>query len=823
MSAPTVAVVAIALNSTGLFQLLEWATLDLFFQLRPSEPIDPRIVIVTIDESDITKIGQWPIPDAVLAEAIENIKQQQPKVIGMDLYRDLPVEPGHAELVQVFESTPNLIGVEKVVGGKVAAPEKLQELNQVAIADLVIDKDGKVRRGLLSVKPQNQSTRLSLAATVSLRVLESQGISLEMVDAQQNHLGLGKAVFIPLRGNEGGYINVDAGGYQILINYRGAEENFKTVSMTEVLENDIPPDLMRDRIVLIGGIAESLNDLFFTPFSGRNSQSPQRTPGVVIHANVISQILSGALEARPFITFLPERFEWLWTVICSLAGASISYGLLQTKRFKPNLSLKWAIVVIWIGAGSSGLMGASYLAFLNSYWIPVVAPIVGLIGSSVAMAAYYSRGVQRESERRLAQFLEAMPVGIAVLDAGGKPYYTNKTAEELLGKGVVRSANPQRLAEVYQYYLAGTDSLYPWESLPIIRALKGETSTADDIEIHRSDRPSIPIEAWGTPIYDENGNISYALVAFQDITERKQAEADRERFTKELFALNADLEKALDAEFELTDAYGRFVPHEFLHFLGYESIVAVKLGEAVEMEMSILFSDIRDFTTLSESMTPQENFKFINSYLSCMEPAIGEHRGFIDKYIGDAIMALFGEGADNAVKAAIAMLQRLHKYNLERQQQGESPIKIGIGINTGSLMLGTVGGPKRMDGTVISDAVNLASRIEGLTKNYGLSLLISDRTFYSLQNSNHYNIRLIDRVKVKGKSETVSVFEVFDADPIELREGKLITQSIFEEALLHYSHQHYAEAHRLFQKCLRINPGDSVARIYLDRTQHYRF
>ncbi|MCZ0900498.1 adenylate/guanylate cyclase domain-containing protein, partial [Microcoleus sp. HI-ES] len=172
---------------------------------------------------------------------------------------------------------------------------------------------------------------------------------------------------------------------------------------------------------------------------------------------------------------------------------------------------------------------------------------------------------------------------------------------------------------------------------------------------------------------------------------------------------------------QLNKAYERFIPHQFLQFLEKSSIIDVELGDQVQLEMSVLFSDIRDFTTLSETMTPEDNFKFINSYLSRMEPVINENNGFIDKYIGDAIMALFSGEADNAVKAGIAMLHRLAEYNEYCANAGCAPIQIGIGINTGSLMLGTVGGPNRMDGTVISDAVNLASRVESLTKNYGVS------------------------------------------------------------------------------------------------------
>ncbi|MEG4519738.1 MULTISPECIES: AAA family ATPase [unclassified Microcoleus] len=270
---------------------------------------------------------------------------------------------------------------------------------------------------------------------------------------------------------------------------------------------------------------------------------------------------------------------------------------------------------------------------------------------------------------------------------------------------------------------------------------------------------------------------------------------------------------------QLNKAYERFVPHQFLQFLEKSSIIDVELGDQVQLEMSVLFSDIRNFTTLSETMTPEDNFKFINSYLSRMEPVINQNHGFIDKYIGDAIMALFSGEADNAVKAGIAMLHRLVEYNEYCANAGCARIQIGIGINTGSLMLGTVGGPNRMDGTVISDAVNLASRVESLTKNYGVSLLITQPTYTRLKNPSQYTIRTLDTVKVKGKSEAVTIYEVFDADPPEIKQAKLATLELFAEARTLYSEGKLFEAARLFSECWRQNPGDRVAKMYWERCE----
>jgi len=367
----------------------------------------------------------------------------------------------------------------------------------------------------------------------------------------------------------------------------------------------------------------------------------------------------------------------------------------------------------------------------------------------------------RENETRLSQFLEAMPVGIMVLKPSGTPYYINQKAQQLLGKGVAADATREQLTEVYQLYTADTSQPYPVDKMPGVRALNGESSTVNDIEISQTDKV-VPLEVWGTPIYDNQSNIAYGIAAFQDITERKKAETERIRFTDQLFQINK--------------AYERFLPSQFLQLLEKSSILDVQLGDRVQLEMSVLFSDIRDFTTISEKMTPEENFQFINAYLSRMESAIIENNGFIDKYIGDAIMALFSGNPDNAVNASIVMLHQLQIYNQERVNSGEAPIKIGIGINTGNLMLGTVGGQNRMDTTVISDAVNLASRVEGLTKTYGVALLITQQTFNKLANPSNYAIRMIAKISVKGKVNLSTIYEIFDADIPETKRGKLATK-----------------------------------------------
>lgn len=408
----------------------------------------------------------------------------------------------------------------------------------------------------------------------------------------------------------------------------------------------------------------------------------------------------------------------------------------------------------------------------------------------------------REKERRLNQFLEAMPIGVSVHDPIGKMTYANHKAKELLGLDVLPDTNIEKLSDTFSLYRAKTQELYPPEQLPIVRSLAGETVQADDIEIRNSER-LVSLEVSTTPIRDETGKVSQAISTFQDISDRKKAEAEREQYTQELYKLN--------------EAFSQFVPRQFLQSLARKNIAEIQLGESVEKKMSILFADIRSFTTLSEQMTPEDTFKFINGYLRRMEPAIIDNGGFIDKYIGDAIMALFEGSADGAVKAGVTMLNTLADYNVNRQRSNRQPIKIGIGINTGNLMLGTVGGNSRIDTTVIGDAVNLSARLQELTKVYQTPLLISHNTLASLEEPMKYALRAIAQAQVRGKAQTVGVFEVFETDPAAQKQAKLETKPIFEAALVHHYTGAMEKAKSLFNQCLQKNPSDRVSQIYLQR------
>lgn len=396
ITVPITSALVIGLRWLSLLQPLEWAALDVFFQLRPLEPRDERIVIVGIGEADIQKWRERklanlsPLSDQILANLLNKIKQQKPRVIGLDLYRDIPENPGHEELVKVFKSTPNLIGVQKVIGdknSKVAPPPELDQLDQVSAVDVVVDGDNVLRRGMLYLTTDKNKTIRSLGLTVAEIYLQEQGIT-----SKPNSRGFTKfngTVLKPFDSNDGGYVWADAGGDQILLNYRGPANSFLKVSLTDVLENRIAPGLMRDRIVLVGIDAESLNDFFSTPYSEGSGTSPIQTSGVEIHANLTSQILSSVLNNRPLITVWGEQEEEFLIVFWSGIIAIVAWRWRNTSDAK-NFSKKFLYrLMLSVLLATSLLISVSYLVFvLDGLWIPVVPPLLALYSSATVITGY---------------------------------------------------------------------------------------------------------------------------------------------------------------------------------------------------------------------------------------------------------------------------------------------------------------------------------------------------------------------------------------------------------------------------------------------------
>ena len=287
------------------------------------------------------------------------------------------------------------------------------------------------------------------------------------------------------------------------------------------------------------------------------------------------------------------------------------------------------------------------------------------------------------------------------------------------------------------------------------------------------------------------------------------------RFAKSFAAVDALSTNLIKTNIALR----KFVPAEFLLFLKKKEITEVRLGDAIQREMTVLFSDIRSFTELSEKMSPDDNFRFINSYLKRVGPLVSKNNGFIDKYIGDAVMALFPDKPAEAVSSAVEMQEGVRQFNEKRRSQGLDPIRIGIGIHVGKLMLGTIGVEERMDSTVISDAVNVAARMEGLTRLYGSYVLVSEAVHAKI--GSVFETRLLGRVQVKGKSESVNVYELLDADPEELRKRKIELCDEFEQALELYRKSDFVRAGAIFSKHAEMVQDDTAASLYAKRCADY--
>ena len=276
---------------------------------------------------------------------------------------------------------------------------------------------------------------------------------------------------------------------------------------------------------------------------------------------------------------------------------------------------------------------------------------------------------------------------------------------------------------------------------------------------------------------------------------------------------------ALLQSLSLRDALKRFVPFEFIDLLEKKSIQEIQTSDHVSVNMHVMFTDLRNFTLMAETIGPEAVYMLLNEYLAVMEPQITSSGGFISQYAGDAIMALFNAEADHAVESSIHMFMALAALNERRVNRGDEALQIGIGINSGRLLLGAVGSKKRLDTNVVGDAANLASRVEGMTKVYGAKVLISGNTYSQLIDPTKFNFRELDRVIVAGKTEPVLVYELLDVDSERLREQKHNSKQVFAEGLQCYRTGNFQAARLLFANCLVKSPLDEAAALYISRCE----
>lgn len=359
----------VGIRRLEVLQPLELMSFDQMVRLQPDAGQDPRLLVVGITDVDIQAQKRWPISDKTLAQLLAQLQQYRPKVIGLDLYRDVPQPPGKTELLKQLQA-PNVITITKLsddTGNEVKAPPGVPE-KRIGFNDLVLDPDGVVRRNFMYASVEKERF-YSLSLRLSLSFLNSQQV------IAGKHLELSKKSFVPLEADSGGYQNIDALGYQVLLNYRSPTVA-KQVTLTEVLNGELNPDWVKDKIVLIGTTAPSIKDVFFTPYNPADNKAAV-TPGVLVHAQMVSQILSTVLDNRPLFWF----WSW-WGEIFWVWGWSFVGGLLAWRIQRPLL----LIVVTTVGVGI--LFGISFGLFMLAGWIPLVPTAMALVGTVGATVVY---------------------------------------------------------------------------------------------------------------------------------------------------------------------------------------------------------------------------------------------------------------------------------------------------------------------------------------------------------------------------------------------------------------------------------------------------
>ncbi|MGI0487468.1 CHASE2 domain-containing protein [Pantanalinema rosaneae CENA516] len=484
ITAPIVVGILMLLRLAGALQPMELAALDWGFRSHPTSPVDERIVIIGITEADMQATGNWPMTDRQLAQLLTSVKQQQPRLIGLDLYRNFAISPGTEELEQLFASTPNLIGIQKVVGNEYGAivppPPALQALDQpddprIGANDLLPDADSKIRRSLLSLRrDENSPLVLGFGTLLALKYLEAEEIDLAPIEPVADHpdqYRLGYATLMPWQENDGGYVRASTGGYQLLMwsNLRYLGQRFETVSMTNVLTGKISPTLLRDRIVLIGVIAESAGDYFYIPYKESFfSNSFQRAAGVEIHADTASQILRAATEGHPLIRSWADPIEGIWILLWATIGATITWAnrykthtpLLSHSRGLGRLMPKKRLFStgLSIVSLSAALVIGSYQALLQGWWIPVIPPLLALSTTAIAITAYMARSAagMRQTFGRyvtdevVANILET-PAGLKL---GGETRKVTILISDLRGfSALSERLSPEKAVRLINFYL----------------------------------------------------------------------------------------------------------------------------------------------------------------------------------------------------------------------------------------------------------------------------------------------------------------------------------------------------------------------------------
>lgn len=421
----------IGARSLGLWQFLELRLLDVFMQLSVPEAPDSRIVLVAIDETTIRQAGTYPLPDSLLADLLQRIQQSQPRAIGLDIFRDLPVEPGHGELTTVLQAADNLIGIEKALFPTVSPPPSLPP-DRVGITDSFLDPDGRQRHIILGTRTPGGTNafKFSFALRVAQLYLETEGIHLANGTADPTAMRFGTVEIPRLHPNFGGYVggNAPAGTVQALINFRRGPQPFQVLRAEALLAGNFDPGMLRDRIVLLGVTAPSVPDRSSAAATSVIDREAAWVYGLEVQAHAIGQIVNAVLDGRPLLRAWSDGWESAWIVFWGSAGIGFA-----ARSRTPRSTLLWSIGFAAIS------IGASYGLFLAGWWVPVIPAVAALGLNALGLAAVY------EYDRRLAAIVAAERERIAILEDANavlEQRVTERTRE-------IRAAN-QRLEHLLE-------------------------------------------------------------------------------------------------------------------------------------------------------------------------------------------------------------------------------------------------------------------------------------------------------------------------------------------------------------------------------------
>lgn len=593
ITAASVAVCVLLLHSIGLLQSLELAALDQFFRLRPNEPPEERITIVMIDEASLNEVGSWPIPDAKIAQLLQKLNVHKPRAIGLDIYRNLPVEFGNQELRNAYKSMPNLIGIELLANDKnvsVLPPQGLAQ-DQVSFNNVLYDIDGKVRRSLLYWHVKSQ-VHESFALKLALLYLKPEGITPTKAKNNSEYLQLGKAAFTRFEANDGGYVGADARGYQILSNFpkpkcqssSGELCSFRQVSMKDVLAGKVEENLIKDRIILIGSTAASLQDFVFIPYSSSLMGTAKPVPGIQLQAYFISELISAALQGRPLLKVWPDLVEDLWIFIWSYLGTVMTWRIRHATKSLFSILVSCFVLTL-----------SAYLAFLYGWWIPLIPSLFSFCSSAIWITSRIAH--MQEEWKRSKEFLHH------VINTIPDPIFVKNEHHQWI---VLNEAYCRFIGYPNKLLIEKSDyDFFPEHEADVFRQQDDLVFRTQQLQEHEeeftnADGHTHQIATKRSLHKDSAGNF-FLVGVIRDITQRKLMEEQLKRTAAELFCSNNEL--------KLKEDHLRYLAyHDPLTGLSNRKFFAEQLYESLHwaqhnnLLLGLLFIDLDGFKQVNDTL-----------------------------------------------------------------------------------------------------------------------------------------------------------------------------------------------------------------------------